>query len=138
MKKDKVIFTIGVLCFIFWVLDFINIVFLIKRPIYLLWYSSAGLLLTSVALMWQNSKFIVSMFCALFVMESIWATDFLANIFFKKNLLGITDYLFTPEYSKKDFIMTMYHVFLPPVLFVGLVRTKKVFQNGWIGATLYS
>lgn len=138
MKKDKVIYTLGIFCFVYWFLDFINIVFFVKKPEYLLWYSTTGLLLTSLALIRRSPIFISIMFCALFVMESVWIIDFLGKIFFNNHIFGVTNYLFEPSYTRKDFIMSMYHLLLPPALLVALFRTKKVFRYSWVGSVVYA
>ena len=138
MKRNKLLFTLGIFSFIYWVLDFINIVFFINKPEFVLWYSSAGLLLTSIALIRQSPRLILVMFCSLFVMESIWSLDFLARLLSGISPLGITDYLFEFPYTKKDLVMTMYHLMIPPFLLIGVSKTQKIFHYSWIGSVLYA
>ena len=137
MKKDSLTYPLGIFCLIYWLFDVINMIFIIHKPEFMLWYSSAGLFFTAIALITGNSVLISIMFCSLFLVESIWSLDFLGKIFFNKNFLGITSYVFSPSYSKKDFFMTMYHIFLPPILFFSVLKTKKVFRYSWAGSTVY-
>lgn len=138
MKRDKVLLILSLFTLGYWLLDVYNIIFLIQKPQFALWYSSAGLLFTSIALLSQNPILISIMFCTLFVGESVWTLDFLTKLFFDKDLLGMTNYLFDPAYTRKDFAMAMYHVFIPPVLLVAMIQIKKVFRYSWIGSTVYA
>ncbi len=136
--RDKLLFTLGVFCLSYWFFDFMNMVFLIKKPEFALWYSSAGLLLTGIALILESPILISIMFCALFAVELFWSLDFLGKIFFDQNFLGLTTYLFEPSYSKKDFFMALYHIYIPPILLVSLLHVKKVFRYSWVGSTIYA
>lgn len=138
MKKDRTLLILGAICLTYWILDFINIVFIIHKPEYLLWYSNAGLLLTSIALLRRSPLLISIMFCALFVLESIWIIDFLAQILLKKRILGITNYLFESTFNKKDFAMSMYHLLIPPSLLYAILKTKTINGYSWLGALMYA
>lgn len=138
MGKDRALFVLGVLGWTYWLIDFINIIFFVRKPEYLLWYSSSGLLLTSIALLRRSPRMLSIMFCSLFVLESIWVADFLGKIFFNNNFLGVTNYMFAPTFSKKDFIISLYHFFIAPTLLFAISRTKTVFRYSWLGSIVYA
>lgn len=137
MKKDKILFLLGVLSLLLWVIDFINVIFFVKKPEYLLWYSSSGLLFTSIALLSRSPKMISIMFCSLFVLESIWVIDFLGKIIFNSHFWGVTNYMFAQTLTKKDFVISLYHLFIPPALLIAMIRTKIVFRYSWLGSIVY-
>lgn len=128
---------LGVLCLAYWFFDSLNIIFFIQKPDYLLWYSSSGLLLMSIALILRSPALISVMFCALFALELSWTLDFIIRIFSGKSPLGITNYLFEPEFGKKDFLMSMYHLLIPAALLYAILKTKRIFRYSWAGAAIY-
>lgn len=134
---DIVIKTIGLICLIYWVIDFINNVFFGNGPTWLIWYSSFGLFLTSIALISENKMLIFSMFCALFVPETIWTIDFIYVVLTHGTFLGLTNYAFSESFSKKDFYMTFYHFLIPIGLFIAIIRTPHSYKYGWVGASIF-
>ncbi len=137
-ENGRLLLVLGSIALLYWIFDFINIVFFLHDSLWLLWYSSAGLLLTAVALLTRNKKLISSAFCALFVIESVWIIDFFLMLFFKVYLFGFTSYAFSPNFSQKDFFMTFYHVLIPLFLFIGIRKTPGVDQSGWMGASVFA
>lgn len=137
MRKYDILFLLGLFCFIYWFLDFLNIIFLVKKPTYALWFSSIGILMTAISLIRRNPVLIAVTFCTYFVMESVWVLDFLLRVFFQYDFLGLTDYLFEKGYSRKDFIMSMYHIFIPAVLLYAQLLTKTIYKYAWVGSVLY-
>ncbi len=127
---------IGLMLLLIWVIDALNIVFLHHKPGSLFWYSNAGLLLTSIALLTRNSRLIFILFCALFFAEFIWGIGFLMLIFFQK-IPGIVDNL-KLQFETKDLILTLYHFLIPPVLLFGVFKLKRIYKNAWWGALLYA
>lgn len=136
MKKHASLFWLGILCLCFWVVDVANVIFVIHKPAWLLWFSSLGLILTAVALLTQSALFIFVLFVSHFVLEAIWTIGFFSILLFNKGIPGITDYAFTSHFAQKDFLITLYHVLIPPSLLWGLLKTRKVYKSGWIWATL--
>lgn len=105
---------------------------------WLLWYSSLGLFLTGVALVTKNKTLLASMFCALFLIESTWSIGFLSMLLFKKSIFGIASYAFAPDYSKKDFYISLYHLLIPIALLIGVKEQSLKRFYGWIGASVYT
>lgn len=134
-KKD-VAFWLGVFCFGYYLINLGN-VFLAHKPEWLLWYSSAGLLFSAIAILTRNSFLLTSMFCALFVIESIWSIGFFSLLIFHKSLYGMVEYAFSPAFPRKDFYIGLYHVLIPISLLWG-VAANKINKYGWLGATLYA
>lgn len=134
MKHRKLLNLLGAICLSYWLLDFINTVLINHRPSWLLWYSSSGLFLTGIALVSANKFFISSMFSALFVAEALWSVDFLYRLSFHKNLLGLTQYAFSSDFTRKDFYMSFYHFVIPICLLIAVRNIQKVYSNAWIGA----
>lgn len=127
---------LGLILLLTWIIDAFNIVFLHHKPHSLLWYSNAGLLATSIALLTRNSLLVFILFCALFVVEFLWGIGFLSLLFLHK-IPGI-NVGFEFYYLPKDFILTMYHFLIPPVLLFGVFQLKRVYKHAWIGALVYS
>lgn len=141
MRKKRsvdVVFYLGVVCLLVWIVDFINIVFIIQKSITLLWYSNTGLLATAIALLRRDSRLIFTLFCALFVIEGIWGVGFFSLLLFNKAIPGVADYAFAPSYSNKDFILSLYHLVTPISLLVALVKFRKVYKYGWVGAMIFA
>jgi len=136
-RKDILVY-IGFLCLLIWSLDFLNIVFLIHKPQYLLWLSSVGLLATAIALIKRDSFLIFVLFCSLFVFEAIWSIGFLSRLLFNIPIPGVVDYAFEPTYATKDFILTLYHLLIPSALLIGFIKQKKVYKYGWLFALFYT
>ena len=72
-----------------------------------------GLYFTSIALITENIILIDTLFCALFVMESLWSIDFFYNLFFHNSLLKLANYAFIPGFSRINFLLTFYHPLIP-------------------------
>ena len=92
-KHNKVLFLTGSVCLLAWFFEVGNSV-TSKQLQWLLSYSASGLLLTSIALLTENTVLIYSLFCALFVMESLWCIDFSYTLLFHRKLIGLTGYAF--------------------------------------------
>ncbi len=140
MKSESsvVVRILGILCIFYWIGDFIINAFIPHNYSWLLWYSSAGLLSTGIALATENTALIYSLFCALFVPETVWLFNFLVLFFWRKNIFGITLYTHAVDYTKKDFYLTLYHFLIPVCLFYGVKHAKKIYQSGWIGASIFA
>jgi len=129
---------LGIICIIYWLFDFIFNALLIHNFSWLLWYSSAGLLITGIALVTQNEVLLYSSFCALFIIESLWTVDFLGLFIVHKSLSGLTAYTKALNFTEKDLFLTLYHMLIPLSLFYAIRKTTKIYKYGWIGAVLFS
>lgn len=129
---------LGIVYVIYWFFDFLKNAVLTNNYSWLLWYSAAGFLITGIALIIQNIKLIYSLFCALFVVESVWIVDLFYAIFYHRTLFGLTEYILSPSFTSKDLYFTLYHALIPIGLLIAVLRSKKTYNYGWIGATIYA
>lgn len=132
------LFYLGILMFSFWLADTYTKIFIMHSPLRTLWFSSAGLGVTAIALFTRSSFLITSMFSALTVIEGIWDAGFLSKILFNKTIPGVAEYVFTPNYPKWEFAITMYHLLLVPIIIFALYKIKKIHKLGWLGATIFT
>lgn len=137
-KKDGTLLTLGTIFIAYWLLDFFNNALLKHDYSWLLWYSAAGFLLTGIALVIQNNKLIYSLFCALFIVESIWIIDLFYVIASHKSLIGFAEYILSPGFHTKDLYFTLYHSLIPIGLLIAVLRIKKPYKYAWIGATIFA
>lgn len=137
MKRDSLFF-LGVLMFSFWFADTIYKTFVLHAPLRTLWFSSAGLGVTTLALFTRSSFLITSMFSALTVIEGVWDVGFFSQLLFHKKISGVAEYAFASNYPKWEFFITLYHLLIIPVIIFALIKVKKIHKFGWLGATLFT
>ena len=138
MKKLDSITVLGIISLVYWLFDIINNNFFLHEATWSLWFSSVGIGLTAIGLLTRNTFLLNSLFCALFVVEMSWNIGFFSHLIFHKSFMGLTDYLFTGNYSTKDFLITSYHVFMIPFLFIGIIKEKVIHKTAWIGACIFT
>lgn len=136
--KNKILFLLGIFYISCWIFDFIINAVLKQDYSWLVWYSAAGFLLTGIALIIQNIKLIYSLFCALFVIETIWVIDFLYVLFTRQSVFGATEYMLSPTFSAQDYYITLYHVLIPIGLLIAVILNKKSYKYGWVGALIFA
>lgn len=136
-KRNSFITFLGVVCIVYWLVDFIFNALIPHHFSWLLWYSSAGLLLTGIALLLQNNILIYSLFCALFIPELTWIIDFVGKFLFHKSLFGFTFYLNGLDFAGKSLYLTLYHFLIPASLLFAIYHSKKIFIYGWLGALVF-
>lgn len=122
----------------FWLADTYVKVVVDDAPARVLWWSSAGLLLTVAGLYLKNTLILTGIACVLLLPESIWTLSFFSNLILKKDALLFTEYAFKPDYSPLKFIVTFYHLLAIPSLILGLYCIKKIHSRGWILAYVFS
>ncbi|HZQ29974.1 MAG TPA: hypothetical protein VFA93_02770 [Patescibacteria group bacterium] len=130
--KDP-LFYLGVLMFLFWIADAVYKTFVLQAPLRTLWFSSAALGITTIALFTKSSFLITSMFSAVTITEGIWDVGFFSQLLFHKAIPGVATYAFASHYPKWEFFITLYHLFLVPVVIFALVKLKKFTDlDGWV------
>lgn len=137
-EKHRIVITLGVICLTYWGFDFIANALIPHHFSWLLWYSSAGLLLTGIALITENTFLIYSLFCALFIPEMLWMVDFSGRFLFDKSLFGLTTYTHAISFTKADLYLTLYHFLIPISLLYAVFHTAKSYKYGWIGAIFFA
>lgn len=137
-KYNKFLLILGIFYVIYWLSDFFYNAIISNNFSWILWYSSAGFLLTGIALIIQNDLLIWSLFCALFAIEGFWTLDFLYGLLFQKSLVGFTSYINFSNFNIKHFYFTLYHALIPFGLFIAILYTRKIYKYAWIGAALFA
>lgn len=137
-RKDSLLAILGIVFVGYWLTDFYNNAVLPHDFSWIFWYSSAGFLMTGIALILQNIKLIYSLFCALFVIESLWFFDLIYTMSHHSSFIGLTAYILTPSFHITNLYLTLYHIFIPLGLLLAVHRSKQTYHYGWIGATLFA
>ena len=85
---------------------------------------------------WKRSKFVfTSIASILFIPQMFWIVDFFVRLS-GTTFLGVTDYLFVPNYPVIWFILALKHLFLPFIV-LWAVWKYGFDKNGWKGAIGY-
>lgn len=137
-KYNKLLLMLGIFYVIYWLFDFFYNAVISNNFSWILWYSSAGFLLTGTALIIQNELLIWSLFCALFAIEGFWTLDFLYGLLFQKSLLGFTSYINFSNFNIKPVYFTLYHILIPFGLFMAILLTRKIYKYAWVGAASFA
>ena len=93
------------------------LVYLKKYPLWnFLWFSDLALILTVPAL-WLESSLLASMILvSILLPEIVWNATFFVRLLTGKRLIGLTDYMF--DSTKPLYVrgLSLFHIFLPPLL----------------------
>jgi hypothetical protein len=107
-----------------WLKAFYSLFVLVLVPVYwdaygllhFLWFSDIALLLALVAL-WRESALVAGMAAlAVLLPELGWNVAFFARLLGGVDLFGVVHYMFDPELSLLLRGLSLFHVFLPPLL----------------------
>lgn len=134
--KDP-LFYLSAILLSFWLLDTYLLIFVKHTPDQMLWWSRAGLGLSVVALLLRNNFLISTLFCALFIHESLWTVSFLSRLLFQTDKIQYTNYMFGSNFSPVLYMAGLFHLFLVPSLILAIIYTKKIHRWGWVGAALF-
>lgn len=81
-----------------------------------LWFSDIALL-TTAATLWLGSSLLTSMMAlSVVVLESIWIVDFLIGLVAGSSVIGLSAYMFDSKISLPIRALSLFHLFLPPLL----------------------
>jgi hypothetical protein len=81
-----------------------------------LWFSDIALIVTVPAL-WMESSLLASMMAVgMLLPELFWNLSFFIRLITRKRLGGLTDYMFDPKRPLYLRALSLFHVFLPPLL----------------------
>lgn len=104
------------------------------KPQNFLWFSDIALLLTVPAL-WLESRLLASMMAvAVLLPELFWSIGFFLRLFTGKRLSGLTDYMFDGRRSLYVRVLSIFHVFLPPLL-LWIVARLGYEPSAWLAQT---
>jgi hypothetical protein len=79
-----------------------------------LWLSDISLFLT-IAAIWFNSPLIMSTAIGILPVEMVWIVDYLYQLTTGRNLLGVTNYMFDPKYSRFLKNLSLFHLVIPVI-----------------------
>ena len=98
-------------------------VYAVKYPLWnFLWGSDIALIATVPALWLESSLLASMMFVGVLLPEIVWNTAFFGRLFTGRRMLGLTDYMFDPAKPRYLRAISLFHVFLPPLLLWMVVR----------------
>ncbi len=87
-----------------------------------LWFSDIALLLTVPAL-WLESGLLASMMAlSVGLLEVAWIVDFFSRLFTGVSLTGLSGYMFDPKISLPIRALSLFHLFLPVIIFWMIYR----------------
>ncbi len=132
--KDKQSLILGIILVLFWGLDAYDKIVILHAPYRLLWFSSAGLLMTSLGLLTKNRLLVTMTFCALSVVEGVWFASFLLS-FFHLDFIGMASY--HPSARLDATIVTAYHILLFPSLLLAISKVRP-HKKGWLAAGVFA
>ena len=88
-----------------------------------LWFSDLALILSVIAL-WRESSLLAStQALSVLVFEIIWSVDFLSGLVLGEPMLGVSPYMFDPEYPLWLRALSLFHLWLPPLLVLTMRST---------------
>jgi hypothetical protein len=100
-----------------------------------LWFSDIALFVTLVAL-WLESSLLASMQAvSIALLELVWTIDFVARLFFRVKVTAITDYMFNRENPLFIRGLSLFHLWLPPLL-LWMVYRFGYDRRAWLAQTL--
>jgi hypothetical protein len=100
-----------------------------------LWFSDIALFVALIAL-WLESSLLASMQAvSVGLLELVWTIDFLARLIFKVEVTAITQYMFKREIPLLVRGLSLFHVWLPPLL-LWMVYRLGYDPRAWIAQTL--
>jgi hypothetical protein len=100
-----------------------------------LWFSDIALFVTLVAL-WLESSLLASMQAvSVVLLEIVWTIDFLARLIFRVKVTAITAYMFKKENPLFIRGLSLFHLWLPPLL-LWLVYRLGYDRRAWHAQTL--
>lgn len=138
VAKNKFLIWLGCFEIICWSFDFINSAVIKNDYSWILWYSTAGLLLSGIALIIQNIKLIYSLFCALFAVETLWVASVFYVLISQQNVQQLAAYLSVSNFQLKDLYVIFYHALIPACLLIAVVIKKESYKYGWVGASFFA
>lgn len=78
-----------------------------------LWLSDIGLFLTVSGVAFESPLLISMAAVGVIVLETIWMIDYFLYFIIKRSVLGVSEYMFNPQYSKFIRALSLFHVVFP-------------------------
>jgi hypothetical protein len=102
-----------------------------------LWLSDIALLATGVALWLENSLIVSTMAVGVLLPEIFWNVGFFVRLTTGRSITGLSEYMFESRRPLLSRMLSLFHVFLPPLL-VWLVWRLGYDERGFVAMTLLS
>ncbi len=94
-----------------------------------LWFCNIALFAIGFALVVKSPKWIVSFLAAALISQTFWIADNMFRLLAKKNLFGLVEFMYQPGYPMDEFIVSHYHLFIIPTMFLSLFFLSKKKYN---------
>ncbi len=110
-------------------------VYTVKYPLgNFLWFSDIALLSTVPALWFEDNLLASMMAIGILLPEALWNASFFGQLATGKRVSGLTDYMFDAEKPLYLKALSLFHVFLPPLL-VWMIARLGYAPEAWMAAT---
>jgi hypothetical protein len=100
-----------------------------------LWFSDIALLVTVPALWFESALLASTMVVGILLPEALWNLSFFGQLLTGKRVIGLTDYMFDPHKPLYLRALSLFHVFLPPLLLWMTARLGYT-PRAWIVQTI--
>jgi hypothetical protein len=111
-------------------------VYAVKYPLWnFLWGSDIALIATVPALWLESSLLASMMLLGILLPELVWNAAFFGRLLTGKRFVGLTDYMFDPTKPRYLRAISLFHVFLPPLL-LWMVARLGYDSDALLGQTL--
>jgi len=104
-------------------------------PANFLWFSDIALFVTLVAIWLENSLLTSMQAVSVLLLELVWTIDFVARLIFKVEVTAITKYMFKREIPLYVRGLSLFHLWLPPLL-LWMVYRLGYDRRAWLAQTL--
>jgi len=102
----------------------------------LLWLCNHANIILGLAFIFGSSFWASAEINLIFFPQLFWTIDFLSKLLFGRFVFGFTDYMFSPAYEGISYALSLSHLFVLPIAFVGLWFLKSS-KDGWKGSVLH-
>ena len=125
---------LGWACIGLWCLTFVSLVLFLKLQ-YLVWLSNHTFLILGIALLTKNRWLVYAEFCLGAISELVWSADYLFTIITRKELWGLTTYMFTQSGGFNwVHLYSISHLLFVPAALLGLVLLKGTITRAYLGS----
>lgn len=91
-------------------------------PANFLWFSDIAMFLIVPALWFESKVLFSAMAVSVVLLELVWNVDFFVRLFTRRNLIGLSSYMFDPAISLSVRGLSLFHVWLPLLILFYVYR----------------
>lgn len=96
-----------------------------------LWFCNITLFITFIGLWFESPLLISSQLVTVLLVDTIWTIDLIGVLLFGVHPIGGTEYMFLSEIPLDIRLLSLFHVFLPPLLIYAAWRIGYD-ERGWV------